>query len=323
MPNPFYNASGTPGFHAPGSSGAIDAEFAAIAAGFDLISSILDADPADFITQAFADGRYAQLTGAAFTGSIGVGIDPPGDYGADVMWSLGSIVTSSFQLNVHNTQAQPFEFVHRGNAGFKWFARISSVGMQLTAAGALSVETSITAPVFVGNVQGNVAGNVLGSLTGNADTAGFATNAGFASTAGSASSAASVPWSGVSGRPVNVSEFINDAGYVTSVGAAAAGSLTGTTLAANVTASSLTSLGTITALSAGTGNFTGNVTAPQFNGALNGNASTATSASTTPFASVANVAHGIDVAASNGYGNRTVSTSAPSGGSDGDIWYQY
>ena len=25
---------------------------------------------------------------------------------------------------------------------------------------------------------------------------------------------------------------------------------------------------------------------------------------------------------SNGYGNRTVSTSAPTGGSDGDIWYQ-
>ena len=25
---------------------------------------------------------------------------------------------------------------------------------------------------------------------------------------------------------------------------------------------------------------------------------------------------------SNGYGNRTVSTAAPTGGSDGDIWYQ-
>ena len=42
--------------------------------------------------------------------------------------------------------------------------------------------------------------------------------------------------------------------------AAAAGSLTGATLAAGVTASSLTSLGTITALSAGTGAFSGDIT---------------------------------------------------------------
>lgn len=55
--------------------------------------------------------------------------------------------------------------------------------------------------------------------------------------------AGSVAWTTVTGRPTNVSAFVNDAGYVTSTGAAAAGSLTGTTLAANVTASSLLSVG--------------------------------------------------------------------------------
>jgi len=45
----------------------------------------------------------------------------------------------------------------------------------------------------------------------------------YASSAGSAGSAGSVPWTGVSGRPTNVSSFNNDSGYVTSasVGAAA------------------------------------------------------------------------------------------------------
>ena len=55
--------------------------------------------------------------------------------------------------------------------------------------------------------------------------------------------ATAAPWTGITGRPTNVSAFTNDAGYVTSVGAAAAGALTGTTMAANVTASSLLSVG--------------------------------------------------------------------------------
>jgi hypothetical protein len=46
----------------------------------------------------------------------------------------------------------------------------------------------------------------------------------------------------------NVSQFTNDAGYITATGPAAAGSLTGTTLAANVVASSLTSVGALTGL---------------------------------------------------------------------------
>lgn len=45
-----------------------------------------------------------------------------------------------------------------------------------------------------------------------------------------------------------ISQFFNDANYVTSVGAAAAVSLTGSTLAGNVTASSLTSVGILSGL---------------------------------------------------------------------------
>lgn len=46
----------------------------------------------------------------------------------------------------------------------------------------------------------------------NATNAGYATNAGNASTA---TTAGSVPWTGVSNRPTNVSQFVNDAGYIT------------------------------------------------------------------------------------------------------------
>lgn len=59
--------------------------------------------------------------------------------------------------------------------------------------------------------------------------------------------ATAAPWTGITGRPTNVSSFANDAGYVTSVGAAAAGSLTGGVMAANVTASSLLSVGSVLA----------------------------------------------------------------------------
>jgi hypothetical protein len=61
------------------------------------------------------------------------------------------------------------------------------------------------------------------------------------------------------------------------------------------------------------GNFSGTVTATAFSGALSGNATTATSATS---------AVSVSGSTSNGYGTRTISSSAPSGGSDGDIWYQ-
>jgi hypothetical protein len=47
-----------------------------------------------------------------------------------------------------------------------------------------------------------------------------------------------------------------------------------------------------------------------------------TQVSTTAYVTTA-VSNSEPVATDNGYGNRTVSTAVPSGGSDGDIWYQY
>lgn len=158
----------------------------------------------------------------------------------------------------------------------------------------LHTTTGITSDgAITGNLTGNVTGNVTGSLTGNVT----------GNVSGSAGSAGSVPWTGVSGRPTNVSQFINDAGYVTSVGAAAAGSLTGATLAAGVVNSSLTNVGTLTSLT---------VTTPIV-GSVTGSSSSATTAGS---------ASSVTGVSSNGYGTRTVSTSAPGGGSDGDVWYQ-
>ena len=47
---------------------------------------------------------------------------------------------------------------------------------------------------------------------------------------------------------------------------------------------------------------------------ISGTAATATNATTASY---------INNASSNGYGTRTISTSAPSGGNNGDVWYKY
>lgn len=83
----------------------------------------------------------------------------------------------------------------------------------------------------------------------------------------------------------NISQWTNDAGYITSAGAAAAGSLTGTTMAANVVASSLTSFGVSPVLGTPASGNLANCTFPTLNqntsgssGSTTGNAATATTA---------------------------------------------
>jgi hypothetical protein len=77
--------------------------------------------------------------------------------------------------------------------------------------------------------------------------------------------------------------------------------------------------GTVTASKVSTSKLTfnpstGTVTATTFSGSLSGNATSATTATS---------ATSVTGSSSNGFGTRTVSTSTPSGGSNGDIWYKY
>jgi hypothetical protein len=173
----------------------------------------------------------------------------------------------------------------------------SAIQTQLDAKAAASSVAGF-APLAGATFTGTVtAPSFSGPLTGNASTATTAANA------------SAVPWTGVSGRPTNVSAFTNDSGYITAAGAAAAGSLTGSTLASNVLNSSLTTVGNLSALTV-TAPIVGSVTGSS--GSCTGNAATATSAS-----SVSN-------ATSNGFGTRTVQAGgSPSGGADGDITYIY
>ncbi len=257
MSNAYYTKSGAPGNHASGSSAAIRAEFALIEAAFDKLPSFVGnggkpigikltedgfealsaidntpigtttAAPAKFTTLATSGiasfngtGNVARMTGSTARGggNIATGFyDPSGQKG--IVGYGGSDDTLQLANNLGKTQL--------------WASGVLALDVASTGLQAFS---PITAPSFVGN------------LTGNAATATSATMASNASTATNATNASAVPWTGVSGRPTNVSQFTNDAGYVTSVGAAAAGGLTGTTMAANVVNSSLTTVGTLGSL---------------------------------------------------------------------------
>jgi hypothetical protein len=106
-------------------------------------------------------------------------------------------------------------------------------------------------------------------------------------------------------RSINGVSFNGSADIVVS---AAASGLTGNTLAPGVTASSLTSFGASIALGTPASGNLANCSFPTLNQNTTGSAATA--------GYITNSAY-------NGYGARTVSTSAPSGGSDGDVWYVY
>jgi hypothetical protein len=220
--NPYYNPTGAPSNHAPGSSAAIRAEFAALAAAFDKLPTFAGNAGKPVGINASSDGFVAL---SAFD-NVAIGLVTPA---AGRFTSLEATASATIAGTI--------------NAG----GSVTAGGFVGPLTG--NVSGNLTGNV-TGNVVGNLTGNVTGNVTGNAGTANFATTAGSATSATTAATATSVNWTGVTGRPTALSQFTNDVGFVTTVGAAAAGSLTGTTLAAGVTASSLTSLGTITTLNA-------------------------------------------------------------------------
>ena len=97
--------------------------------------------------------------------------------------------------------------------------------------------------------------------------------------------------------------------------------LTGALGGSSAVFSSTVSGTTITASTQFTGPGTG-LTGTAAALSIGGNAATATTATTATNATQAANATAVNGASSNGFGTRTVSTSAPTGGSNGDIWYQ-
>lgn len=128
--------------------------------------------------------------------------------------------------------------------------------------------TTVTGSSIVGPLTGNVTGNVTGTLTGNVvgnvtgNLTGNVTgnvSGSSGSTTGNAATATALQ----TARTINGVSFDGTANIVVT---AAAGTLTGATLASNILASSLTSVGTLATLT---------VTAP-INGSITGNAATVT-----------------------------------------------
>jgi hypothetical protein len=332
--NVHYNATGAPGFHSTGQSAAIRAEFAAVASGFDSVAAALAAtDVAGLLTEVDAATLYFPRSGGSVVGHFVVQDDLPSR--SRLQTTAGF---SGFQAE-NDAGARQIELIYLGTGrgpayGAPPGASVLNVqgalalsindvqGFSFGAGGNMTALGVVTAQSFAGPLSGTVTGNVIGNVSGSSGTCiGNAATASYAATAGTAASASNVAWTGVTGRPTDLSAFTNGPGYVTSVGAAAAGALTGTTIASNVTASSLTSVGTLATLTV-TAPINGSVTGSS--ASCTGNAATATvAASCSGNAATATTAGGISNSASNGYGARTVSTSAPSGGSDGDVWYQY
>ena len=227
MPNLYYAVTGAPGNKASGASAAIRAEFALIAAAFDKMPVLAGNANRPVGVNAAADG-FVALT--AFEG-VAIGAVTP---------ATGRFTTLAATLPVN-------------------FAQTLGVGGSVTAGGFIGPLTGNVAGDVIGNTAGvhtgNVTGNVTGALFGNANTA---TNANFAinaTNANIANSALAVPWTGVTGRPTGLSQFTNDVGFITTAGAASASGLIGTTMAANVVASSLTSLGVLSSLTSGAATF--------------------------------------------------------------------
>jgi hypothetical protein len=333
LTNAFYNPTNAPAYHAEGDSATIRAEYAAIAAGFDAVAAALAVgDTGEFETAAHAAATYLPLAGGNITGQLTVH--------SRVSVLLSNSSDSAGFTAADETGNRRLELLllgptHAGAYGVAANANVINSQGALDIAinddamfgfnpdGNLGVRGTVYASGFVGNLSGLVTGNVTGNVTGSSGSCtGNAATATYAANSGVAASASAVAWTSVSGRPTDLSQFTNGPGYVTSVGAAAAGSLTGSTLAAGVTASSLTSVGTLTGLTV-SAPISGSVTGSS--GSCTGNAATATvSASCSGNAATATTASGISNSASNGYGTRTVqSGGSPSGGSDGDIVYIY
>lgn len=285
-----YTATGNPGNKAPGSSAAIRAEFAAIALAFaalpDAVALGAGAIPVSNGTAFIALTQINNIPIGNVTPSSGtfnsLGVTGP----SSVLVAINSTHTDGAVATLSNSGsifgqvgsakgllggnlADLAVSVVGANSLFLATNGVKRLTLNATGVGVGSVptarfqvgETADAAAVFAkfsaGGFTTALEHTGVNSVWGT--TAGF----GFAlktndiirmtiAAGGNATFTNAVTAPNFNGFLVNgnVSQFSNDAGYITSAGAAAAGTLTGTTLASNVVASSLTSLGTLMSLNA-------------------------------------------------------------------------
>jgi hypothetical protein len=234
MTNPYYNVSGTPGQRSAGSSSPIRSEYASIAAAFDKLPTF-SGNANRVITvnsgaTALTASSVLSLSGstAAVTGDLTVS-------GSATAASFAGPLTGSA-----TTLATPRTISITGDLAYTSPAFDGSGNV--TAAGTLATVNSNIGTFAAATL------NAKGLATAGANLSGDATTSGAVLTLATVN--ANVGTFGSSTLiPVLT---VNEKGLITAATnanvIAPAGTLTGTTLAAGVTASSLTSLGTLATL---------------------------------------------------------------------------
>jgi hypothetical protein len=229
-----YTATGNPGNKSPGASASIRSEFVLIAAA---LANLPEAGT-------LGSGAIPVSNGSTFVPASAINGLPVGNIVASsgafttlnatgaVAFAGGATLATANFTNIEATRLV-------NNSGFLSCYNTNNSQrtgyLQFNSGGVVVLKAE--APAATGVALSTTGGQLQISQLGVATFSGPVVAASFNGFLGTA----------------NISQFTNDVGYVTSVGAAAAGSLTGSTLAAGVTASSLTSLGTLSILNVGGG----------------------------------------------------------------------
>ena len=348
----FYDASGAPASHSFGYSSQMRAEFSAIGTAFDKLpalsgnaAKILRVNAAGtavevvdvstlltgYLTTASAATTYLGITANAVSATQlatarainGVNFDGTAPITINAVDSTARVakagdtmsgaLTANYAMAASPTALAGVGVHDTGTSTNRLSLQVNSTGAYIVAGG-----SSANPDIVFTNNDGSAEGMRL-TATGNLTVVGSITSTG-GSLVGNASTATKL----ATPRAINGVNFDGSA-PITISAVAAAGSLTGSTLAAGVTASSLTSLGTLGSLSV-----SGTASAGAFSGPLTGNVTGNVSGSSGSVAGSGSVACATVTASGlikgngggAGLGAITVSASAPSGGSDGDIWLQ-
>lgn len=193
----------------------------AVVSGTKILASKWNSDLTGIINQVNASVQFLDVAGTNTVANSWTALQT---YSAGITISAGN-------LSVAGTSTLTGNVTHGGTVGVTGATTLSST-LAVTGAVTLSSTLAVTGAItatggVVGNVTGNLTGNVTGNVTGTSG-----------STTGNAATATAL----ATARAINGVNFDGTAGITVT---AAAGTLTGTTLNASVTLSSLTTLGTI------------------------------------------------------------------------------
>ena len=192
-------------------------------------------------------------------------------------------ITISSQLDSYNSRVQLalYQWIQQSlNEGTGSFPGFAATAGQLTPGAAINgVNFTGAAPITVAAAAGTLTGNTLaaGVVNSSLTSVGTLANLNVTGTVAAGTLTGNFTGSAQSLNPGNTINGVNFTGAAPITVAAAAGTLTGSTLAAGVTASSLTSVGTLAGLTV-TAPITGSVTGSS--GSTTGNAATATALQT-------------------------------------------